>query len=263
MIRDSKVKRITIVGLAALLTFTSGLGFVNASINATEEPLAGINITLDRFVASEASTGIISSIAMARGVEIASDEVISEEIPPIEEVDELAEEEVVEHVKLNLNYDRLGIAKVDTYLNIREKASTNSKIVGKLIKHAGCHIYSVKKGWAKIKSGNVTGYVKKEYLVMDEEAEEMAMEVGTKVVTVMTNGLRVRALPSVDASIYSVLAQDEDFEIYREKLTEAWMEKFIAKHSSKKQVKKIDYDSMLADLENWVCISVDSDYAFV
>ena len=53
----------------------------------------------------------------------------------------------------------------------------------------GCRIYSIKKGWAKIVSGNVKGYVKAEYLVKDEEAEQMALEVGTKVVTVKENGL--------------------------------------------------------------------------
>jgi len=41
------------------------------------------------------------------------------------------------------------------------------------------------------------------------------------------------------------------------------MEKFIKKNVKKKQVKKVKYDAMLNDLENWVCISVDSDYAFV
>ncbi len=51
-----------------------------------------------------------------------------------------------EHVKLNLNYSRLGVAtKVDTYLNVRKKPSENSKIVGKMTKNAGCHIYKIKK----------------------------------------------------------------------------------------------------------------------
>ena len=77
-----------------------------------------------------------------------------------------------------LNYSRLGVAnKVDTYLNVRSKASEKGKIVGKMTKNAGCHIYSIKKGWAKIVSGKVKGYVKASYLTTDEEAEKVATKV--------------------------------------------------------------------------------------
>ena len=91
----------------------------------------------------------------------------------------------------------------------------------------------------------------------------MALEVGTKVVTVKENGLRVRALPSTDSSIYSVLSDNEDFEVYREKLNAEWLEKFIAKNVKKREVKKVNYDEMVNNLGDWVCISVDNDYAFV
>ena len=91
----------------------------------------------------------------------------------------------------------------------------------------------------------------------------MAMKVGKKVATVLAQGLRVRALPSTDSAIYSVLSQDEDFVIHKEKLNQEWMDKFIKKHIKKAELKKVDYDSMIADFDNWVCISVDSDYAFV
>lgn len=301
----SGFKKATVIGVTAILVFSWGITSVSASIVANEEPLAGINMTLDKFVVSEVEAGLVSSIVDSISVDssavpaagadtsgaapvtaaapdaslpaadgsVPADGTVpangenSDDAAPAEDGqtdDEgMFDEEKPEHVKLNLNYDRLGIADVDTYLNVRKKASTDSKIVGKLIKHAGCHIYKVKKGWAKIKSGNVMGYVKASYLVMDEAAEKMAVDVGTKMATVLTSGLRVRALPSTDASIYSALAQDEDFEICREKLTEKWLEKFISKHSNKKQVKKVKYDEMIADLDNWVCISVDNDYAFV
>mgnify|MGYP000393485573 FL=1 len=90
----------------------------------------------------------------------------------------------------------------------------------------------------------------------------MAMKVGKKVATVLAQGLRVRALPSTDSAIYSVLSQDEDFVIHKEKLNQEWMDKFIKKHIKKAELKKVDYDSMIADFDNWVCISVDSDYAY-
>jgi len=258
---NNSIKRNTIIGMVAALTFAFTLSSASATMIATEEPLAGINVPFFSFVRTEVETGVITPLTVGNVTFNGINTVPAETTPATDDLDE--EEKIDEHVKLNLNYDRLGIANVDTYLNVRAKASTNSKVVGKLTKHAGCHIYKIKKGWAKIVSGKVNGYVKAEYLITDEKAEEMAMEVGKKVATVLTQGLRVRALPSTDASIYSVLSENEDFEIKREHLNSEWMEKFIKKNVKKKQVKKVKYDAMLNDLENWVCISVDSDYAFV
>lgn len=283
----SKIKKITVLSIAGALAFSWCITSVSAGMIATEKPLAGINLSLDKLVVAGIRTGAImplsvsasqspdgvQSVAAVPGEEgaaavpetdgAAADSATPAEIPApvVDDVDEA--EEIDEHVKLNLNYDRLGIAKVDTYLNVRKKPSTNSKIVGKLIKNAGCHIYKVKKGWAKIVSGKVTGYVKSEYLVMDEKAEEMAMKVGTKMATILTSGLRVRALPSTDAAIYDVLGQDEDFEVHREHIKKEWLDKFIQKHIKKKQIKRVDYDAMINDLDNWVCIAIDNEYAFV
>lgn len=263
------IKKAAVIGIAGVMLFTWGISSVSASIVSTEKPMAGINVPLDRFVVAEVETGVVHSIT---GVAAAQNTADVSEQPVEQPVEQPAEQEAAkdelkeekdEHVKLNLNYDRLGIAKVDTYLNVRAKASKSSKVVGKLTKNAGCHIYSIKKGWAKIVSGNVKGYVKSEYLVKDEEAEQMALEVGTKVVTVKENGLRVRALPSTDSSIYSVLSDNEDFEVYREKLNAEWLEKFIAKNVKNREVKKVNYDEMVNNLGDWVCISVDNDYAFV
>lgn len=286
MFKNSFIKRLAVTGAAGALIVSfsiTGLSSVRAGMMATEEPVAGINISLEKFVLAEVERGVINpfigldeaAVSQQDASAAADDGTITAAEPEAgieaetgeqqpEDVDEGDEDEPIdEHVKLNLNYDRLGIAKVDTYLNVRAKADKGSKVVGKLTKNAGCHIYNIKKGWAKIVSGKVKGYVKASYLVKDEEAEAMAMKVGKKVATVLAQGLRVRALPSTDSAIYSVLSQDEDFVIHKEKLNQEWMDKFIKKHIKKAELKKVDYDSMIADLDNWVCISVDSDYAFV
>lgn len=270
MNRFANIKKIVVAGIAGLAIVATGIGTVRATMVADEKSLAGINISLDKLVACEVQAGAITPLATsflrtseevqqeAEAVTDAAIEVVQQQAP----VDELAEERE-EHIKLNLNYDRLGIADVDTYLNVRKKPSTEGKIVGKLTKHAGCHIYSIKHGWAKIVSGKVKGYVKAEYLVTDEKAEKMAMKVGKKMATVLSQGLRVRALPSTDAAIYDVLGEDEDFEVYRENLSKEWLDKFIKKHIKKKQLKRVNYETMCNDLQNWICVSVDDEYAFV
>ena len=63
------------------------------------------------------------------------------------------------------------VANVNESLNIREEASEESEIVGKL--YAGCigSLLEKKDGWTKIASGSVVGYVKDEYVLVGEPKE--------------------------------------------------------------------------------------------
>jgi uncharacterized protein YgiM (DUF1202 family) len=154
---------------------------------------------------------------------------------------------------------------VDTYLNVRQKPSKKGKIVGKMTKNAGCHIYSVKNGWAKIVSGDVRGYVKASYLTMDEKAEELATKVGRECVEIQTDSLRVRALPTTDAPIYSVVSEGEEFKIKKSELTLDFVKSIIKKEKiSKEAIERAGgYEKIEESMSDFVCIYVDDEYAFV
>lgn len=182
-----------------------------------------------------------------------------------DEKDEAASIDVKDLIS-NLNYDRLGIAKVDNWLNIRQKPSMDGKIVGKLPKNAGCHIYSIKKGWAKIKSGNVSGYVSAEYLVTDEEAEAYALEVGTLVATAKVTTLNARFLPTTDSSKYTLISEGEDLEVFREEVKASFVKKFMENHfggEDKKFIENVDQEAMFDQLDDWICVRLDNDKVFV
>ena len=104
----------------------------------------------------------------------------------------------------------LGIAQVQGSLNVRKKASTDSKVVGKMTDKDACEIVSVKGDWAKITSGKVEGYVKTEYLLTGDAAKNVAKKEITKVVTVNTTTLRVREKASEDSAILSLVGEGED-----------------------------------------------------
>ena len=231
---------------------------VSAAMVATDQPLSGAAVVVDEYC-NQVANGAVTSAAVS-----VTPEPAAEEPQPTAAPKEKKKED--DHVKLNLNYSRLGVAtKVDTYLNVRKKPSENSKIVGKMTKNAGCHIYKIKKGWAKMVSGNVTGWVKAKYLVTDEKAEKAATKVGRECVEIKTNSLRVRALPTTDAPIYSVVSEGEEFVIRENNLTTEFVEKVIKKQKiSKEAIKRAGgMDAINADLANWVCVTVDDDYAFV
>ena len=232
---------------------------VRAAFLATEKPIAGANVVVEEFCQNVAN-GTVSQEAVAAEPDPAAAMEVQPDIP------EQTAEPDDEHVKLNLNYSRLGIAsKVDTYLNVRSKPSEKSKIVGKMTKNAGCHIYKVKKGWAKMVSGKVEGWVKAKYIVTDERAEQLATKVGRECVEINTNSLRVRALPTTSAPIYSIVSEDEEFVIRKKHVTMNFINKIIKKQKiSKEFIERAGgMEAIQANLDNWICITVDNEYAFV
>ena len=107
-----------------------------------------------------------------------------------------------------------------TTLNIRKKGSINVKIVGKMKK--GNIATVLKKGseWSKVRSGNVTGYVKNQYLVFGDEIENFAKQNVKKVAKVQTETLRVRKKASTDSKIVTLVSEDDKLKV--KKQTDDW-----------------------------------------
>lgn len=106
-----------------------------------------------------------------------------------------------------------GIANVDSYLNVRKGAGTNTAIVGKMPPNSECTILSSDGEWAKIKSGDVTGYVKLEYILTGDKAMEVIKEKGRLVIVVDCTTLRVRAKESTDSEILYKISKGEELNI--------------------------------------------------
>lgn len=171
--------------------------------------------------------------------------------------------ETEEEFKLNLVYDRLGVANVHNYLNVRKSPDESSKIVGKMTKNSGCNVYKIKNGWAKIVSGKVRGWVKAEYLITDEKAEARAKRIATLRATVSTETLNVRTLPTIDSGIYDQISADEEYRVAEDNITENWIKRYIAKYCSKKDLRGIDLEKMYKDAGNWVMLKIDEERMFV
>lgn len=129
-------------------------------------------------------------------------------------------------------YANLGIANVDGNLNVREAASTDASLVGKMPNNAACEILGVEGEWTKIESGEVRGFVKSEYLLSGEAAEAKAQEVKQTIATVTTTTLYVREQPNTECSIITSMPMGEELEI-------------------------------IETLDGWVKINVDSDEGYV
>ena len=245
-----------IAAAVAAIVMIAGTARIHAGTVATEKPMAGINLSLDKYSDAVLAEQEKEETAQQE-TEVTAEQLTSKGAAAIttlestEKSSDKKEKKEISHLKLNLKYDRLGVAKVDSYLNVRNKPGESSKIVGKMTKNSGCNIYKVNKGWAKIVSGKVKGYVKASYLVKDQQAEELAKKIANLRISVNTETLNVRYLPSTDAGIYDQISEEDEYDIYKRDLTKTWLKKYV---STKE---------MYNNLENWMCISIDNEKAFV
>lgn len=113
-------------------------------------------------------------------------------------------------------YTNLGIAKVDGNLNVRKEASKSSAIVGKMTNETGCEVLEEKDDWVRIQSGNVKGWVSKEYLLTEEDALEAVEDAVIHMAKVKTASLRVRASASTNAKVITTVAKGERLEVVKE-----------------------------------------------
>ena len=168
---NNKLIRVSVIGLTGAAVINMSALSVSAAAVANQVSIPGVSAVLRPTAESTANTNA-DGVVKAGGLST---------LAAVNEVSEEVKNEKKINLISNLNYDCLGIAKVDNYLNIRKKPSETANVVGKLPRNAGCDVIKTSKnGWAKIKSGDVTGYVMAKYLVTGEKAEEYAVEVGTK-----------------------------------------------------------------------------------
>lgn len=195
--------------------------------------------------------------------EAEDDEQTAEEME--EEAKEQEQSKDIHELLSNINFDRLGIAVVDNYLNIRKSPSESGKIIGKLPKNAGCHIYKIKNGWAKIISNGVSGWVSADYLVTDKKAEKLALEVGKRTATITEETVNIRFVPSTDSRIYTMVPVGEDLTIANENLTEKYVNKIMDdfKKSEKFLIADVNKKEMMKQLDDWICVKLNGERVFV
>lgn len=131
--------------------------------------------------------------------------------------DDAKEQETKEEVEEQVSeYANVGISVAPTYVNVRKKANTDSKILGKLYKGSAATILETKGEWVKIKSGDVEGYINAEYLAIGFDAEELVEKYGTKIATVNTTTLKVREKKSTDARVLTMIPIEESYVVLKE-----------------------------------------------
>ncbi len=145
-----------------------------------------------------------------------SDEAMTEdtimESPQLSEFPEQTQEEAL--------YSNIGISIAKEYVNIRDDASTDGEVVGKLYKDSAVEILETYGDWYHVESGSVKGYVKADYILTGIPEDELVEKYGEPSIIVTVNGLNVREKADTESDkmtviyrneIYPVLDSDDDW----------------------------------------------------
>lgn len=194
----------------------------NVRAGVSSEFCAEVETYKGNAIAVSGVTGIVSDY-LSSSVEVAAAEVVVEETDAVMTASGQGE---------TFGYTNLGVADVDGNLNVREAATTDAKLVGKMPNNAGCEILGVEGDWTKIKSGEVEGYVKSEYLLSGDAALVRAEQIKQTIAKVTTTTLYVREQPNTECTIITSMPMGEELEV-------------------------------IEVLDGWVKVNIDSDEGYV
>jgi len=119
-------------------------------------------------------------------------------------------------------YDNLGVSNVDSYLNVRKKPGEDADIIGKLPGNSGAEILGEEDGWYKIQSGQVTGYVKKEYMLSGKAAWDRAVQKAELLAVVNADVLNVRSGPGEEYEAWTQITNAERYPVIKQ--YDGWVE---------------------------------------
>ena len=201
---------------AASLTVSAGASAATGSVSAADITSAVASI----------QTAIIEEEAAEEEAEEETEEETAAETEEAEEAQETEEEAEEEE---DSPYADIAVSQVgsNSYVNVRTEPNTSSEIVGKIYNNCAATIEEEVEGedgtWYKITSGNVEGYIKAEYFVTGDEAEELAYEIGKVYAYVLEGGLRLREEASTDAEVITKLWSGEIYTVVDQSI-EGWVE---------------------------------------
>ena len=187
----------------------------------TEKELAGMSYTLQQFVDTQSAGSASDPEAIVAFPDDPSQNSSAApgtdpNAPAVSDGAVAAEPEPSSTPKPKSEYDNIGISVAADYVNVRKKPNTDSKVLGKLYRGSAATIQDRTGDWVKIRSGQVEGYIKSDYLAIGFSAEKLVDKFGTKIATINTETLKVREAKNTECAVLTLVSGEESFEILRE-----------------------------------------------
>ncbi|MDF2537338.1 MAG: hypothetical protein K0S76_359 [Herbinix sp.] len=187
--------------------------------------------------------------------EIATADTTDEEVTPValENDAEIESELVVLSVPkkeaIPSKYANIGISIAENYVNIRDEASTEGKVLGKLFRDSAAEILKTEGDWYYVESGSVKGYVKSDYMKTGIPDDEIIEKYGILSIIVKVDGLNVREKPDTESDKLDVIYMNETYPVLD--LTEEWIKVDITDDKEIGFVRR-EYAELIVDFKDAV-----------
>lgn len=192
----------------------------------------------------------------------------SSQIAKDETLSKSHEEESKEQEAVVDTYKNLGIVQVSGYLNIRENASTDANIIGKLQGDSACNILDDSTdGWYQIESGGISGYISSEFVLTGDEARRKAIELVARRAIITADSLNIRKEPNTDSEVVGQALKNERY-VVEDESTDGWIQipsgyisaEYAEIRYALNEARKLDMRSMVLNLYKNLGISSVDNY---
>ncbi len=240
MFKKKLSKKAACIGLTATLVAGFTVTFVTptAATLCRELNLAGISPSLDKYSAQNQDKIISSSVVTQESISAPATTAAATATPaPKKKEKKKTKKPKRTDLGLRTDMSAKAISTARDYVNVRAHASKSSRVMGKLYKGCAADVLKKKGSWVKIKSGNVTGYIKKDYLAIGSKAKKLTGKYGQKYVRVKQSvvTLNVREKQSTKSDILTQIPVEENYDVIKE--TKGWY-KILIDGDTKGFVKK-------------------------
>ncbi len=208
MRKDGKIKISYAVAAGVLLG--------SVSMTSLASPVAGVV----GMASTDSATVASNSYSTLSGVSLTLANILSDASTAANNTSDVADNNTttVEQQAPESEYANVAIAQVDNYVNIRSTPSEDGDVVGKLYNKSAATVLATEGDWYQITSGNCTGYVKCEFVVVGDE--ELAKSVSTRLATVTTQTLYVREQPTTESSVEGMVPEGDDLVVTDESMAD-------------------------------------------
>ena len=224
-------KKLPAAGVAA--TLKEGTDFVEVKVTADDALQNTGNVSLDSIQVKVSDTEISeitgengndAGIEAGKENNAGSDGEDANTAGDTDSKDNANEPEEAKEIRTSnikeMNPDAICLA--GDYVHLRKDASEFSETTGVFYRNAVAEILSEENEWYQIKSGNVTGYVRKSLVATGEEAQEEIEKSVITTATVDKENLMVRVAPNMNASAEAILPENEELEVLA--VNENWVQ---------------------------------------
>lgn len=194
----------------------AGVLLGSVSMTSLASPVAGVV----GMASTDSATVASNSYSTLSGVSLTLANILSDASAAADNTSDVASNNTttVEQQAPESEYANVAIAQVDNYVNIRSTPSEDGDVVGKLYNKSAATVLATEGDWYQITSGNCTGYVKCEFVVVGDE--ELAKSVSTRLATVTTQTLYVREQPTTESSVEGMVPEGDDLVVTDESMAD-------------------------------------------